>query len=441
MSRTLSSLGIFNYRLWFVGALIANIGTWMQRIAQDWLVLTELTDNSGFAVGIVTALQFLPTVFLTPVAGVLTDRFNRRRILIVTQSALGVLAAALGTMVLLGVAELWHVYVFASLLGVVSALDAPARQVFVSELVPADQLSNAVGLNSASFNAARLVGPGIAGLGIAAVGTGWIFIINAISFAATIVAMWGMRIQDLRTPEPAQRAKGQLREGIAYVRHRSDIVVIMITVFVVSALGMNFQLTSAVMAREVFDRGAGEYGLLGSVMAIGSLAGALAAARRSRPRVRLVVGAAFGFGITSGLMAIMPTFWAFSATSVLVGFFTLTMITAANTTIQLSTDPTVRGRVMSLYLMVFFGSNPVGAPVVGWIAEHWGARWSIGVGAIASIVVALMAAAWVKRRWGVEVTYTLRPKPQVVLTHPEERAAREQARIDLAAEQGANTAA
>jgi len=441
MSRTFSSLGIFNYRLWFVGALIANIGTWMQRIAQDWLVLTELTDNSGFAVGIVTALQFLPTVFLTPVAGVLTDRFNRRRILIVTQSALGVLAAALGTMVLLGVAELWHVYVFASLLGVVSALDAPARQVFVSELVPADQLSNAVGLNSASFNAARLVGPGIAGLGIAAVGTGWIFIINAISFAATIVAMWGMRVQDLRTPEPAQRAKGQLREGIAYVRHRSDIVVIMITVFVVSALGMNFQLTSAVMAREVFDRGAGEYGLLGSVMAIGSLAGALAAARRSRPRVRLVVGAAFGFGITSGLMAIMPTFWAFSATSVLVGFFTLTMITAANTTIQLSTDPTVRGRVMSLYLMVFFGSNPVGAPVVGWIAEHWGARWSIGVGAIASIVVALMAAAWVKRRWGVEVTYTLRPKPQVVLTHPEERAAREQARIDLAAEQGANTAA
>ncbi|HLS02552.1 MAG TPA: MFS transporter, partial [Beutenbergiaceae bacterium] len=159
MSRTFSSLGIFNYRLWFVGALIANIGTWMQRIAQDWLVLTELTDNSGFAVGIVTALQFLPTVFLTPVAGVLTDRFNRRRILIVTQSALGVLAAALGTMVLLGVAELWHVYVFASLLGVVSALDAPARQVFVSELVPADQLSNAVGLNSASFNAARLVGP------------------------------------------------------------------------------------------------------------------------------------------------------------------------------------------------------------------------------------------------------------------------------------------
>src|SRR5690625_3392057 len=285
--------------MWFIGALIANIGTWMQRIAQDWLVLTELTDNSGFAVGIVTALQFIPTIFLTPVAGVLTDRLNRRRILIFTQTALGVLAAALGAMVLAGVAELWHVYVFALLLGVVSAFDAPARQVFVSELVPGPQLANAVGLNSASFNAARLIGPAVAGLGIAAVGTGWIFIFNAATFAATIGAMLAMRVADLRTPPPNPRAKGQLREGLAYVRHRSDIVTIMATIFIVSALGMNFQLTSAVMAREVFERGAGEYGLLGSIMAIGSLAGALAAARRTRPRVRLVLGSAFGFGVRS----------------------------------------------------------------------------------------------------------------------------------------------
>src|SRR5690625_2278221 len=441
MSRTFSSLGIFNYRLWFVGALIANIDTSMQQIAQDWLVLTELTNNAGFAVGIVTALQFIPTVLLTPLAGVLTDRFNRRKILIGTQTGLGILAAGLGAMVLTGVAQLWHVYIFALALGVVSALDAPGRQVFVSELVPADQLSHAVGLNSASFNPPRLLRPALATVGIAAVGTGWIFIINALSFVATIVAMVAMRTSELRTPEPSKRAKGQLREGLAYVRHRSDIIVIMITVFVVSSLGMNFQLTSAVMAREVFGRGAGEYGLLGSVMAIGSLAGALAAARRTRPRVRLVVGAAFGFGITSGIMAIMPSFWAFSASSILVGFFTLTMITAANTTIQLSTDPTVRGRVMSLYLMVFFAANPVGAPVVGWIAENWGARWSIGVGAIASILIAIAAAIWVKRHWGVEVTYTLKPKPQLRLTHPEERAAREQARIDLAANEETRSAA
>src|SRR5690625_3028774 len=188
MSRTFSSLGIFNYRLWFVGALIANIGTWMQRIAQDWLVLTELTDNSGFAVGIVTALQFLPGVFLTPVAGVLTDRFNRRRILIATQTGLGILAATLGAMVLAGVAELWHVYVFALLLGVFSALDVPARQVVFSELVPANQLANAVVLNSASFNASWLVGPGVAGVGIALVGSVWICIINAVSVTASIGA-------------------------------------------------------------------------------------------------------------------------------------------------------------------------------------------------------------------------------------------------------------
>lgn len=441
MSRTFSSLSIYNYRMWFIGALIANIGTWMQRIAQDWLVLTELTDNSGFAVGIVTALQFIPTIFLTPVAGVLTDRFNRRKILIATQTALGLLAAGLGSLVLAGVAELWHVYGFAFMLGIVSALDAPARQVFVSELVPANQLSNAVGLNSASFNAARLIGPGIAGLGIAVVGTGWIFMINAVSFAATIGAMWAMRVADLRVPKASNRSKGHLREGIAYVRHRTDILVIMVTVFVVSALGMNFQLTSAVMAREVFNRGAGEYGLMGSVMAIGSLAGALAAARRARPRVRLVITSAFGFGAASGLMAIMPSFLTFSLMSIFVGFFTLTMITAANTAIQLSTDDTVRGRVMSLYLMVFFGSNPVGAPLVGWIAENWGARWSIGVGAIASMAVALIAAIWARKEWGVEVTYSLRSKPHVMLTHPEERRLQEQAQMDVAAQQSANRAA
>lgn len=426
MSRTFSSLGFYNYRVWFVGALIANIGTWMQRIAQDWLVLTELTENSGFAVGIVTALQFLPTIFLTPLAGVLTDRFNRRKILIVTQSFLGLLAAGLAALVLTGVAELWHVYVFALLLGVGAAFDAPARQVFVSELVPPDQLANAVGLNSTSFNAARLIGPGIAGLAIAAVGTGWVFVINALSFVATIMAMLAMRTADLRTPKPSGRSKGQLREGIAYVRHRSDIVVIMVTIFVVSALGMNYQLTSAVMAREVFDRGPGDYGMLGSILAIGSLAGALAAARRSHPRVRTVLGAAGGFGVTSGIMALMPSFWTFALASIPVGYFTLTMITAANTSIQLSTDPAVRGRVMSLYLMVFFGSNPIGAPLIGWVAEHWGARWSIGVGAIASVLVVAIASLWVKRSWGLEVTYSLRPRPHIVLTHVEERTEPEQ---------------
>ena len=302
--RTFASLKFFNYRLWFAGALVSNVGTWMQRIAQDWLVLTVLTHNSGAQVGIVTALQFVPFLIIGPYAGVLTDRVNNRKLLIATQSAAGVLGLALGAMVLTNTAELWHVYVFATLLGVVTAFDNPARQTFVTELVPASNLANAVALNSASFNAARLIGPGVAGLLIAVVGsTGWVFIINALTFGATIVVLLIMRRSELIPHERAPRRKGQIREGFRYVRRRADILVIMVIMAVVSALGFNFQLTSALMARVEFGKGAGEYGILGSVLAIGSLAGALLAARRGRPRLRVIVGAAGAFGVTSGIMA------------------------------------------------------------------------------------------------------------------------------------------
>lgn len=442
MSRTFASLSIRNYRIWFFGALVANIGTWMQRIAQDWLVLTELTDNSGVAVGVVTALQFAPAVVLTPVAGLLADRVDPRRLLIVTQTVLGALAAILGILVLSGRAELWHVYLLALALGVTSAFDAPARQVFVSELVPAERLGNAVSLNSASFNAARLVGPAVAGLSIAAVGTGWVFLINAVSFAATIGAMLLMRPAELERMPRAPRGRGQLRAGLRYVRGRSDIVVILVVLFVVAAFGLNFQLTSAVMATTVFGQDADGYGLLGSVLAVGSLAGALLAARRVRPRVRLVIGAAFGFGVAGTLMALAPTFELYALATVPVGFFSLTMITSANAAIQLGTDPAMRGRVMSLYVLVLFGATPLGAPIIGWVAEHWGGRWSILVGSISAMVIALVAALWTRRRWGVEVTYERRPRPHLVLTHPEERAAREQAAVDVAAEEsGGRTAA
>lgn len=435
MTSMFSSLRLYNYRLWFAGAIVANVGTWMQRVAQDWLVLTVLSDDSGLAVGIVTALQFLPFVLLGPYAGLIADRVSRRKMLIATQSALGLLAAGLGVLVLTDTAELWHVYVFATVLGIVSAFDGPARQVFVSEMVPTSGLANAVALNSASFNAARLVGPGVAGLLIAWVGPGWVFIINAVSFAGTIVAMKIMRTSELQDPPRVERARGQLREGIAYVRHRSDILVIMAIVLVVSGFGLNFQLTSAVMARNEFDKGAEEYGILGSVMAIGSLAGALMAARRKRPRVRLVIAAALGFAVTSGIMAVMPTYELFALAAIPVGFFSLTMITSANAAIQLGTDPVMRGRVMSLYLVVFFAATPIGSPLVGWIAEAWGPRWSIGVGSIASLLVAGVAALWAKRHWDVEVTYRLGQRPHLMLTHPEERAAREQARLDGAAAQ------
>ncbi|WP_130782993.1 MFS transporter, partial [Cellulomonas biazotea] len=418
MSPTFSSLQYRNYRLWFAGALVANVGTWMQRVAQDWLVLTELSDESGVAVGITTALQFLPVLFLSAWAGLLADRVDRRKLLAATQAAQGVLAVGLGALVLSGHAQLWQVYVFALLLGVVTAIDGPVRQTFVAELVPTSRLSNAVGLNSASFNAARLIGPGVAGLLIAFVGTGWVFVINAVTFAATILSLTLMRTDELHRMPVVPRAKGQIREGVRYVRGRSDILVIMVVVSVISTFGLNFQMTSAMMARTEFGRGAGEYGILGSVLAIGSLAGALLAARRERPRVRLVIGSAFAFGISTGVMALMPTYLTYAISTIPVGFASLTMLTAANATIQLSTDPAVRGRVMALYMMVFLGATPVGSPVVGWIGETFGARWSVGIGSITALLVATGAAIWARRAWDVRVRYRLRARPHLQVSHP-----------------------
>ncbi len=441
MSPTFSSLKYFNYRLWFVGALVANIGTWMQRVAQDWLVLTVLSNNSGVAVGVTTALQFAPVLALSAYAGVLADRLPRRALLIGTQAAQGVLALGLGALVLGGHAQLWHVYAFALMLGCVSAIDGPVRMTFVADMVPPERLSNAVGLNSASFNAARLIGPGLAGLLIAWIGTGWVFALNGVSFLATILALTQMRASELNAaPRTTGSRRGQLRAGVAYVRRRSDIVVIMVVVSVISTFGLNFQLTSALMARTVFHKGAGEYGILGSVLAIGSLTGALMAARRERPRVRLVIGAAFGFGISTGVLSLMPTYAMFMIACIPVGFFSLTMLTAANSALQISTEPQMRGRVMALYMVVFLGATPIGSPFVGWIAETFGARWSIGVGSISAIVVASGAALWAERHWKFEVRYRLRLRPHLQVTYYDPGLARVAAREEAAREMAAQKA-
>lgn len=416
-----ASLRFFNYRVWFLTALVANVGTWIQRIAQDWLVLVELTDDSGLAVGITTALQFVPALLFSPIAGVTADRHDRRKLLMLTQGGQALTALGLGALVISGHATVTGVYIFAFISGVVAAFDSPARQVFVSDMVPAASLPNAVGLNSTSFNMARLVGPGLTGIMIAAWGTGPAFIVNGISFLATIGGLMLMKVDELHPATRAPRHRGQLREGVRYVKQRTDIGVIMIVIGVVSALGLNYQLTSGVMAREVFDRGPEEYGVLGSVMAIGSLVGALMAARRTHPRTRLVVGSAFAFSIASGLSAIAPSYETFALSAVAVGYTTLTMLTAANATIQVTTDASLRGRVMALYMMVLLGSTPIGAPVIGWVAEAWGARWSIGVGAIASFMVAVVAAWWVRRNWHIEVAYSLVPRPRLTITGPTER--------------------
>ena len=406
MSSMFRSLGVRNYRVWFIGALVSNVGAWMQATAQNWVVLTELSDNDAIAVGITMALQFGPQLLLVPLSGAVADRFDRRRVLMVTQSLLMLLAFGLGLLLVLGHAELWHLYGFALALGIVNAFDTPARQAFVSDLVGAEQLSNAVALNSASFNSARLIGPAIAGVLIALVGSGWVFLINAVTFIAMLTALAAIKLATpaLAAPSGRETQGNQLVAGFRYVIGRHDLVVIFVIVFIIGTFGMNFPIYSSTMAVE-FGRGAGEYGVLSSVLAVGSLAGALLAAKRPAARFRAVVLAAGGFGLGSLISGLMPTFWTFTATLVLLGFFTATLLSTANGFVQTTTDPAVRGRVLSLYFAILMGGTPLGAPVVGAIADAFGARWSLGVAALAGFVAFGVGIGWllVERRLRVHV--------------------------------------
>ncbi|MFC9917459.1 MFS transporter [Agromyces binzhouensis] len=396
------SLASVDYRIWFVGALVSNIGAWMQATAQSWVVLTELTDNDALAVGITMALQFAPQLLLVPVTGLIADRFERRKILMFTQSALMLLGLALGLLLILGHAELWHLYVFAGLLGIVNAVDIPARQTFVADLVSSSNMSNAVALNSASFNAARMIGPALAGVLIVLVGTGWVFVINAITFIAVLVALARLRRSNLRRMPRAPRQRGAFVAGFRYVAGRPDLVIVFVMVFLVGAFGMNFPIFASTMAVE-FGRGAGEYGLLSSILAIGSLTGALLAAKRERARIRVIIGAVAFFGIASAVAAVMPTYWLFAASTVLIGFTVVTMLTTANGYVQTTTDPLLRGRVMALYMAILSGGTPIGAPIVGAVANAWGPRWALGVAAVAAGIAALIGLGWLVVGRGLRV--------------------------------------
>ncbi len=405
MSRTFSSLAIANYRLFFVGALISNIGTWMGRVAQDWLVLTDLTPHSSTALGTVTGLQFLPFLLLAPVTGVVADRFPKRRILFITQGLLGVTMGLNAALVLAGTVQLWHVYVLAFLTGCATAFDNPARQAFVSEMVGQDHVANAVGLNSASFNFGRLIGPGVAGLIIAWVGVGPALAVNAVSFGCPIVALALMDVSRLATPPPA-RGRGRLREGLSYVRHRPDLIMIMFLVFVLGTFGMNFQLSNAVMATQVFHRGPTEYGVLGSIMAIGSLAAALLTARRPHPRLRILLGALAAFAASTFVLSLAPTYAVFAVLLVPVGLSALTAMTTANAIVQLTTTPQMRGRVMGLYMTIFIGGTPVGSPLIGRVGDTLGPRWMILVGSIAVALSLVVVAVYFVRNENLRVSIT-----------------------------------
>jgi MFS family permease len=414
MSPTFHSLRVRNYRLYATGGLVSNVGTWMQRVAQDWLVL-QLSGHSGVALGITTGLQFLPMLLIGPYGGMLADRYSKRRLLMLTQASMGIVGAVLGLLDVTGVVQVWHVYLLALLLGVGAAVDAPTRQSFVIEMVGPDDLANAVGLNSASFNLGRVIGPSLAGLLIVLIGTGPVFLLNAASFGAVIVALKQMRVAELAPAPRAKPGRGQVREGIRYVRSRPDLLLVMVIVFFVGTFGLNFQMTSALMNTEVFHKGAGAYGLLGSVMAVGSLSGALLAARRGRPRLRLVVGAAIAFGLVEITAGLMPSYLAFTAVLIPLGLCQMTLLNSANATMQLGVDPLMRGRVMALYMAVLMGGTPLGAPLVGALAEAFGARWSLIGGGLVSAGATAVASLLLARRQGLgrsELLGGLRTTPE-----------------------------
>jgi MFS family permease len=392
------SLRIRNYRLWAAGAFVSNVGTWMQRTAQDWLVLTELTDRNATAVGVVMALQFGPSLALLPFTGLAADHLDRRKLLFVTQGAMGVLALCLGVLTLLGAVQLWHVYVFAGVLGCASAFDAPTRQTFVAELVGTKDLSNAVGLNSTSFQAARMIGPAVAGLLIAGIGTGWVFVANAASFAAVLGSLAALRVADLHRTHRPPLARGSLTEGVRYVWARNDLKAVLAMLFLIATFGLNFPIFISTMAVTVFHAAAHEYGLLSSMMAVGSVSGALLSARRANPRRSMLVAGAAVFGVGCALAALMPAYWLFGAALVLVGIASQTFMTTANSTVQIETDPLMRGRVMAIYMAIALGSTPIGAPIVGWVADVFGPRWSMSVAAAAGIAAALVGWRFLRER-------------------------------------------
>ena len=403
-----AALSVPNFRVYVTGSFISNIGTWMQRVAQDWLVL-ELSGGSGVAIGITTALQFLPMLLMSAYGGLIADRFDKRTVLKITQAWLAVCAATLGVLAITGVATVPIVYVIAFLFGIGTAFDNPARQSFVSDVVGTQRLPNAIGLNSATFHAARIVGPAVAGLVIAAFGSGWAILSNAITYLAFIAALMIIDPRRLQPSEPADRGKRQIRAGLVYVTDRSDILLVLLVVFFVGTFGMNFQLTSALMAQQEFGLGPEQYGILGTFMAIGSLAGALLAARRvKRPRGRFIVIMALVFGAIEVIAGLMPTYATYAAVLPIMGLAALLTLTAANASVQMGVDPQLRGRVMALYAMVLMGGTPIGAPVIGWVGEVFGPRWTLIGGGALTMLGVLFAAAVILRRKHRTTTDSLR---------------------------------
>lgn len=396
------SLAVRNYRLFAGGQVVSNTGTWMQRIAQDWLVL-QLSGGSGIALGLTTALQFLPMLLLGLWGGTLVDRLGKRRLLVITQASQSVLALALGVLATSGIANVGHVYVFAFALGLVTVVDNPARQTFAVEMVGKRDLPNAIALNSASFQLGRVVGPAVAGMLIAALGSGPVFILNAFSFTATLVALALMRPAELHTTEPAPRDKGQVRQGLRYLLGRRDLVLLLIMTAFLQMFGSNVQNQIALMTNNVFTAGADAFGIAAAALAVGALAGALLAARWERPRLRVVLVGALVFGATQVGAAVVPGYLGFTAVLIPMGVAFLMFTTSLNAFFQLSVDPQLRGRVMSMYMLVFLGMAPIGSPIVGVLADTFGPRSSLATGGTVTVLVSALIAVLLVRHHNIRV--------------------------------------
>ncbi len=388
MTQTFRSLSIHNYRLYFTGQVVSLCGTWMQRVAMAWLVL-EVT-GSGTAVGTVTAVQFLPLLFLAPIGGLIADRHDNRRILYATQTLAALTALALGLVVMAGVVSMWMVYVAALLGGLAAAFDAPARQTFVLEMVGREQLTNAVSLNSTAVNAARIVGPALAGVLIVTVGTAWCFIINAATYTALIVALRMMRREELQPADVSPRTPNQILEGFRYALRTPSVRTPLILLAVAGTFAYNFQVVLPLLARFAFDGGARAYGVMSSAMGVGAVAGGLLAASRANRPPEALAKAGLVFGSVAIVTSLTPNLWTAIVSLVVLGASSVTFIALGNATLQLAAAPSMRGRVMGMYTMAFLGTTPIGGPTMGWVGEHFGARWAMGLGGAAVLVAGLL---------------------------------------------------
>lgn len=414
-----ASFAYRNYKLFWFGSLVSNVGGWISRVAQDWMVLTELTDHSASALGLVTALQFLPTLLLTPLMGSLADRYNKRKLLLLSQVLLAISAFAMWGIYAAGSMTLTVAYALALITGAVQSLDMPVRQAFVSEMVPQRYIPNAIGLNSTQFNGARLIGPAVAGLLISWVGVGPALLINALSFAGVMSGILAMRPDELARA-PRSKVRGGVMDGFRYVAGRKDIVMVLVVLFALATFGMNFQVTNALMATERFGKQADGYGLLGSAMAVGTFGAALIAARRARPRLRTLLGALIGFTVFVTMAAFSPNYTTYLVLLVPVGFTSLTVFTCCNAMVQLAAGAQYRGRVMAVYMMVNMGGTPLGAPIVGWVSDRFGAPAGLLIGSVACALATVVVLVFYMTRRGIRFRFSRGWPPRLRIWTSEE---------------------